>query len=153
MAEHLSLRLRPSRALMWLLAGVHVLGAGALWLAPLGAVWAVAGSLALGGHFVWVLRQHAWRSAAGSIVELELREDCSVSARSRAGRWLGYEVSGTSFVSPHLTVLNLHADAPWRARSVLITPDSLDADSVRRLRVWLRWRCGGRVDRSVAAAR
>jgi toxin CptA len=139
--------------LTWLLAGSHALAAGALWLAPLGATWIVAGNLALGGHFVWVLRQHAWRSAAGSVVELELREDCSVSARSRAGRWLGYQVSGASFVSPHLTVLNLRADARWRARSVLITPDSLDADSFRRLRVWLRWRCGGRADQSGAAAR
>jgi toxin CptA len=86
------------------------------------------------------------------VVELELREDCSVSARSRAGRWTGYQVSGASFVSPLLTVLDLHADARWRGRSVLITQDSLDADSFRRLRVWLRWRCGGQADQSGAAA-
>jgi len=152
MGEHLSLRLHPSRSLTGLLAGVHVVGAGALWLAPLGATWAVAGSLALGGHFVWVLRQHAWRSASGSVVELELREDCSVSARSRAGRWLGYRVSGASFVSPRLTVLNLRPDAGRRGCSVLITPDSLDADGFRRLRVWLRWRCGGQADQSAAGA-
>jgi toxin CptA len=153
MAERLSLRLRPSRALTWLLAGAHAMAATALWLAPFAAAWSLAGSVALATYLVWVLRQHAWRNAAGSVVELELRDDCSVSARSHAGRWTGYQVSGATFVSPLLTVLNLDAQAGWRGRSVLITPDSLDADSFRRLRVWLRWRCGRQADRSGAPAR
>ena len=86
MTERLSLRLRPSRALTWLLAGAHALAAAGLWLAPFAATWNLAGSLALAAHLFWVLRQHAWRNAAGSVVELELREDCSVAERSRAGR-------------------------------------------------------------------
>jgi toxin CptA len=144
MAERMSLRLRPSRALTWLFAGGHVLASAALWLAPFAAAWSLAGSLALAAHLVWVLRLHAWRNAAGSVVELELRENCSVSALSRAGGWMEYQVSRETFVSPLLTVLDVRAETGHRGRSVLITPDSLDADSFRRLRVWLRWRCGGR---------
>lgn len=151
MAERMLLRLRPSRALTWLFAGGHALGAAALWLTPFAAVWSLAGSLALAAHLVWILRKHTWRNAAGSVVELELRQNCSVSLLTSAGRWVDYQVSRATFVSPLLTVLDLRAEAGHRRCSVLIAPDSLDADSFRRLRVWLRWRCGGQADRSGAA--
>jgi toxin CptA len=152
MAERMSLQLRPSSALTWLFAGGHVLGAAGLWLAPFAAVWSVAGSLALAAHLIWVLRQHAWRNAAGSVVALELRENCSVSVLTSGGRRGDYQVGRATFVSPLLTVLDLRAEAGHRRCSVLIAPDGLDADSFRRLRVWLRWRCGGHADRSGAAA-
>jgi toxin CptA len=141
MAERLSLRLGSSRHLTQILGSAHVLAAAALWLAPLPAGLALAGSLALSVHLVWALRRHAWRSAAGSLIELELLDDCSISARSRAGIWEAYRVAGSSFVSPLLTVLNMRPEAGGWTRPVLIMADNVDADSFRRLRVWLRWRC------------
>jgi len=100
----------------------------------------------------WSLRRHAWRTAASSVVELELRDDRSISARSRAGDWVDYQVEVGSFVSPLLTVLRLRPKARRLVRSVLITPDSLDPDSFRRLRVWLRWRYRGPADKRAVAA-
>jgi toxin CptA len=141
MAERLSLSLGSSRLLTEILGGAHVLAAAALWLAPLPAGWALAGSLALSVHLAWVLRRHAWRNAAGALIELELLDDCSISARARAGMWEAYRVARSSFVSPLLTVLNLRPEAGGWSRPVLITADNADADSFRRLRVWLRWRC------------
>lgn len=45
----------------------------------------------------------------------------------------------SSFVAAYLTVLNLKiVTSPWR-RNILITPDRVDADAFRQLRVWLRW--------------
>jgi len=142
MAERLNLSLGPSRTLTWLLAGAHTVSAGALWAAPVPAGWAFAGSLALAVHLGWVLRQHAWRSARHALIELELLEDCSAAARTRVGEWKTYRIAASSFVSPRLTVLNLRPEHGLGRRAVLITSDNVDPNGFRRLRVWLRWRCG-----------
>jgi len=123
--------------------GAHLLAAAALWLAPLPAGWALACSLALLVHLAFALRRHAWLSGAGALVELEVSDDCSVSACSRTGNWERCQIAGSTFVSPALTVLNLRCRAKRERRAVLIASDSLDADSFRRLRVWLRWRWRG----------
>jgi toxin CptA len=40
-----------------------------------------------------------------------------------------------------MTVLVLSMEGRWSVRGVLITPDSIDAEEFRQLRVWLKWRC------------
>ena len=144
MNERLSLRLQPSSILAWLLVAAYTLAAAAVWLAPFAAVWSGAASLILAGAVLRDLRRHAWQTAAAAVVALELREDCSVAALSREGDWREYQVARSTFVGPFLTVLGLKGEAPPRARFVLIVPGSLDADSFRRLRVWLLCRCNGR---------
>jgi len=152
MNERLSLRLQPSRILAWLLTAAYSLAAAAVWLAPFAAVWSLAGSLILGGALVRDLRRHAWHTAAAAIVALDLHEDCSVAAHSREGGCREYQIARSTFVAPFLTVLGLKDDAWPRARFVLIVPGSLDAESFRRLRVWLLCRCSGRSDGPRAAA-
>jgi len=132
---------------------MHALATVALLLTPGPFAWRLAGSLGLAGHLAWTLRRHAWRTTAGSIVELEMHEDCSISARSHAEGWVDYEVEVGSFVSPLLTVLRLGRESRRLVCSVLIMPDSLDPDSFRRLRVWLRWRYRSGADRRAVAAR
>ena len=144
MAERLSLRLGPSRTLTGLLGGAHTVAAGALWVTPVPEAWAFAGSFLLAVHLGWVLRHHAWRSARHALVELELGEDSSAAARSREGEWKAYRVAASSFVSARLTVVNLRPERGRGRRAVLITADNVDPDGFRRLRVWLRWRGGGR---------
>jgi hypothetical protein len=123
-----------------MLGGAHLLVASAVWLAPVPLVWALGCSLAISAHWVWAVRLHAWRSSAGALIDLELLDDCSVSAGSRAGLWEGYRIAGSSFVSRPLIILNLRSGSGWRTRGVPVAFDSLDADSFRRLSVWLRWR-------------
>ena len=45
----------------------------------------------------------------------------------------------SSFVAPYLTVLNCSLTGRWSRYHLVILPDALDAESFRRLRVWLRW--------------
>ena len=142
MAERLSLRLGPSRILSAALGGAHILAAGALWAAPVAVAWALAGSLVVAVHLVWVLRHHAWRSARHALVEVEVRDDCTAAVRSQTGEWRTYRVAASTFVSAPLTVLNLRPEHGRGLLAVLITADNVDRDGFRRLRVWLRWRCG-----------
>jgi toxin CptA len=143
MNERMSLQLLPSGALTWVLTGAHAVSGVALWLAPLAVAWSLAGSLALAGALFLALRQHARLQAAASVVGLDLREDCSVLAHLREGTAHEHQVARSTFVSPYLTVLSLTAPCR-RARFVLIMPDSVDAETFRRLRVWLLYRCNGR---------
>jgi toxin CptA len=143
MSGPLRLRLKRSKSLALLLWAAHIVAAVALWASPLPA-WATgAGSMLLALSAGWSVRGHAFRTAPSSVVELELYEDCTLSARTADGRWLQYRMVGSSFCSRMLTVLNLRSDSAWGVHSVLISADSVDPDAFRRLRVWLRWRYAG----------
>jgi toxin CptA len=139
----LRLRLKRSKSLALLLCAVHALAGAALWASPLPALASVAGSALLALSAALSVRRHALRTTPGSVVELELYEDCTLSACTGDGRWLQYRIAGSSFCSRMLTVLNLRGESAWEVHSVLISADSVDPDAFRRLRVWLRWRCAG----------
>jgi toxin CptA len=123
-----------------MLGGAHVLAGAALWLAAVPVVYALACSVALSLHLAWVGRRDALRTDAHALIELDVLEDGLVSACTRAGVRCAYRVGGSSFVSPLLTVLNLRPEGGRWTRHILIAADSVDAESFRRLRVWLRWR-------------
>ena len=138
------MRLQPSWLLAWMLTGAYTVATAGVWLAPFAMAWGGGASLILAGALVRDLRLHASRTAAAAIVVLDLRADCSVVAVSFGGVAREYQVARSTFVAPFLTVLCLRGDGPLRARFVLVVPGSLDADSFRRLRVWLLCRCNGR---------
>ena len=143
MSGPLRLQLQPSRRLAAALYTANGVAALALWLSPLPVVLSIAAGVALAMSAASSVRRHAFRSAASSLVELELYEDCTLSARSADGRWLHYRLVGSSFVSRVLAVLNLRTESAWGRRSVLIACDGIEAEAFRRLRVWLQWRCAG----------
>ena len=131
----LTLRLRPSRQLKWLLGVSHTIAGIACWLAPvawwlsLGLSLAVMASL---GHSLYRVSR-AWNG-------VELRPDGTAMVEDRQGRWSGARILGSSFVSPVLTILNLAVAGAWLPRSLVVAPDALPPEEFRRLRVWLRWR-------------
>jgi toxin CptA len=140
MAERLSLRLGPSRLMVAVLGGAHLVAAAALWLAAVPLVYALVCSVALAVHLAWVVRRDALRADSHALIEMDVNDDGSVFACTRAGVRREYRVSGSSFVSPLLAVLNLRIEGRRWTRHILIAADSVDAESFRRLRVWLRWR-------------
>ena len=145
MNRPLRLRLRSSPRLAAVLLAAHVAAAAALWASLLPVALSIAGSMAVAASAAWSMRGHAFRSAPSSVVELELYEDCTLSAGTVDGRWVRCRLIGSSFVSRVLTVLNLRSEDAWGVRSVLISADAVEPDAFRRLRVWLQWRCAGRM--------
>jgi toxin CptA len=86
-------------------------------------------ALSLGGavwHFwPWSLREAVWwPDGAWSLIRGDGRE--------RDGRLLG-----STYVSPALVVLNFRCGR-WRTASLVLLPDNLEPDLLRRLRVRLR---------------
>ena len=86
-------------------------------------------------YHVW---HDAWLLALSSNKTLLLDGDMILLV-ARNGDQVTARVLADSLVTPFITVLNLLPQGSYLARSVIILPDSLDAESFRQLRVRLRW--------------
>ena len=140
--ETLTIAVGPSRMLAGVLAGMHGFAAAMVWLVPL-PLWLGALLTAFLAGSAWhTLRRDGWRTLQRSLVGVRLDADCGCEFQLRAGPWHEAGLLGSSFVSPYLTVLNLRPAGGRFAQHLVILPDAVDAEDFRRLRVWLKWRCG-----------
>lgn len=80
----------------------------------------------------------AWLLALSSNKTLLLDGD-RVLLVARNGNQITARILADSLVTPFITVLNVLPQGSYLARRIIILPDSLDAESFRQLRVWLRW--------------
>jgi len=138
------IKLKPSRLLGLLLAGMVLLALAAITLAALpGSVQLALGVAVLGlGGWGWrraLPRDNLRIVADGSLQALD------AAAEWRAAEWRAAEVLGDSFVSTGLIVLRYRLGGQ-PVRSLALLPDSAAADDLRRLRVSLRWRRRTRSD-------
>lgn len=137
----LEIALRPSRLLTgWLVVG-HALAIGCVVIAPMDVAAQVPAILALIASAAWQTLAHGLRRFPGSVVGLHWDADGGVTVRLRDGRELPARIQADSFVSPYLTVVRLKANE-MLSRAVIVLPDTLDPNTFRRLRVWLKWRAG-----------
>lgn len=124
--------LKPSRQLRGYLTGLLALAAVALFIADLAMGWRMVGLAALAlGTFVSLRPRTAAR--------LRCHEDGRLELWDR-GAWRETAPQAGMVVLPGLTVLRLRPEGLGRSLSVVALPDSLPAEELRRLRVWLRWR-------------
>jgi toxin CptA len=126
------IELKPSRLLGLLLLGMTTLALAAIHLAAL----PVAVQLALGtiviGLSGWGWRQTRYTEA------LRMTADGRLQSMDEQGEWRDVEVLGDSLVSPALIVLRYRTPAR-HVRSLSLLSDSTAPDTLRRLRVLLRW--------------
>lgn len=132
-------RITASARLALLLCALHFAAAGAVWLTPL-ATWARGALvLAIAGSLVFYLARNAALHAPDAIIALEVREEGAILFQTRRGEWLECDLLPSSFVSRHVTIVNLKPRGRQRVRHVILVPDNVDARDFRRLRTWLRW--------------
>ena len=130
----------PSVLIAFAVSAVHVPAAVLLWLLPLPVMLQAGMTLACAVSLIFFMARDAALHAPGSIIALELRESGAVACQTRNGEWVDCELLGSSFVSPHMTVVNLRPRGARRSRAVILVPDNLDPRDFRRLRIWLRWK-------------
>lgn len=94
--------------------------------------------LAVLASAAWSICRHALRRGAGAVRALRFEDRERVQLRLGDGRWRRGRVAGSSTVGSGWCVLNIE-HAPRGCSHVVIAADALDADDLRRLRVWLRW--------------
>lgn len=131
-------KLQPSRYLAAVLVAAH--GATLAVLVPLALpVWTKAAlSIVLLFSLAYHLHRDALLSSKSAGMTLTLEEDHAVLTL-RGSDQLAGQVLRDSLVTPYITVLNFLPQGARLARSVVILPDSMDAESFRQLRVWLKW--------------
>ena len=130
----------PSVRLAIALCVAHLCAAGLLWLVPIPPLGKGAFTLAIAVSLVHFLARYAALHAASAIVALELKSGGGISFHTRDGKWVDCELSGSSYVSPGLTIVNLQPRGKGRARHVILLPDNVDPRDFRRLRMWMRWK-------------
>ena len=133
---------RPSVRLAVALCVAHIAAAGLLWLVPVPALGKGAVTLAVTVSLVYFLARDAALHAANAIVALELKSGGGIAFQTRDGKWVDCELSGSSYVSPRLTIVNLLPRGSGRTRHAILVPDNVDPRDFRRLRMWLRWKSG-----------
>ena len=75
---------------------------------------------------------NAWR-------EISLNQKDEISLTQQNGLSFVATIQHSSVVMPFLTVLNVKLSGRFWSSSLILLPDSADADAFRRWRVWLKW--------------
>ena len=132
-------RLRPSFTLGTLLAAGHLAAGAALVPLALPVAVKVLVGLAVVGSGVASLWRQACLRASDACVRLVVQPDLRILLQTRAGRTIAGTVLPSSLVTPWLTVVQVAPAEGGRLRTAVLFPDSADAESLRALRVVLRW--------------
>jgi hypothetical protein len=132
----LHLRLRISWQLAGILLAAHGGAAICLLITALPPWIAWLAMLAVALHLVYALSQHAFRCTRTAITELTLADKAQVQLVTGGGQPINAVLLG-GYSQLMLSVLRLRL-GPWRRRSVVLLPDMLEPDRLRKLRVYLR---------------
>ena len=124
------------------ICAVHLAAGSVLWLVPIPVLGKVVMTFIIAISLIYFMARDAALHAAHSIVALELREDGEIACQVRSGEWIECELLGATYVSPHMTVVNLRPQGLMQMRRVILVPDNIDPRDFRRLRIWLRWKSG-----------
>jgi len=131
--------LQPSTTLAALLLSAGLAACLILLFMPL-PLWLQAAAIALISlATIWHVAQSALLLLPKSIIKLELTSKAEFFVTRRDGQKIKAEVLTTSFVAWYLVLLNLKLPERRLARHVVLVPEMLDGEALRRLRVWLRW--------------
>lgn len=101
--------------------------------------WLLVPTAAMLGWAGYYLLLYANLSMAHSCVAFRMEGQTEIVMVLRSGRHLPGRISPDSFVTPYLVILNVVLSEQRRGRSLLILPDTMGAESFRRLRVALKW--------------
>ncbi len=137
--ERPALLIRPvaSRRLALFLLTLHGLVLAAVPMLPLPWFWRALLVLALVLGLVLGLGGAVWHLWPWSLRQAIWQPDGTWFLTLGNGRELEGRLLGSTYVSPALVVLNFRCGS-WRTRSLVLLPDNLEPDLLRRSRVRLR---------------
>lgn len=131
--------LRPSRRLALLFILLCSASLAALWTLPLPALWGFLLTVVVLCWAGYHLLLDANLRLQHSCVAFRLEEKEEIVLVLRNGRHVPCKVTRDSLVTPWLVILNVLLSERRGRRSLVILPDTMAADSLRRLRVVLKW--------------
>ena len=136
--EYLLLTRRPSRLLGVLLVAVTTMAIAALYRSALPALQAALCMTLVLIYCWWVWPRQVSLRHAASVIGLRFDSQGWHELR-RDGSEAGARLQGDTFVSAFLTVVRLREPGRWMPVSVILPADAASEDSLRRLRLRLRF--------------
>jgi toxin CptA len=136
-AKPICIKLRVSKQLAMCLCLIALVASLAVWVLPW--VWAMLLSAAIWLSAIYAMRLHVLKHAAHAVVQIDVNRRGEWCVLLANGQQQSVSLSGHSVVSPYVVVLLFQVKKTSRRLSVVILPDAADAESLRQLRVWLRW--------------
>jgi len=137
--EYIDVPLRASSRLAWLLLAAYAAAMVAVVAMPLAWWLRFAGCALLLAVGAIMIRRHALLKAADSIVRLRLMRDGSCELVTRDQRLISGELRPGWFASPLMVVVRIACSGERFSRGIALLADAADADSLRQLRVFLRF--------------
>lgn len=134
-----SYTLRPSRILAFLLGLLSFPVLLVLWQMALPAWLMIGLMLVVAGWAGYYLALDANLRLPHACVAFRLEEAGEIMLILRNGLHVPCKLRPDSLVTPYLVILNASMSGQRGERSVLIAPDSMNAENFRRLRVALKW--------------
>lgn len=132
-------QLRRSRLAGALIVVTHLATAALIaWLPVDGALRALA-VIGVAGQALWALRTTSLRNTRSAIVSIELEPDRRVVLRRRDGSCTEARALPDSYVGEQVLTLVVRREGSRRAHALLLLPDMVSAEDMRRLRVLLRF--------------
>ena len=137
--EFINVPIRASARLALLLTTAHAGAMAAVIVMPV-AWWlrAAACSLLVASGTV-MIRRNALLKAADSVIGLQLRRDGSCHLQLRNQRAISGELCPGWFASPLMIVVQVACPGQRWRRSITLLPDAVEAECLRRLRIFLRF--------------
>ena len=131
--------LRASLRLALLLVVTHTAAMVSVVAMPVPWWQRFAGCSLLLASAVIMIRRRALLRVADSVVRLQLKRDGSCELVTRDQRLISGNLCPGWFVSPLMVVVRFACPGERLSRVITLLPDSADADSLRQLRVFLRF--------------
>jgi toxin CptA len=135
------LRLEPAFSLylaLWL-ATTHLMSLGVVWLLEMESLFSFSLTILLLVSLLWMADLHLLRWSGGSLESLVIDQSPEWVLTLKNGERLQARLLPDSFVKPWLLVLNYKPLRGGRVRSLVLLPDSLDRETARQLRIYLRF--------------
>lgn len=131
-----------SRRLAWAFAGMHGLAAAVsvFVTVPLPAKIVLMAAIVASG--IRAVRHHALLLDATACAGVRLREAGRCDIVRRDGTSIEGRICGESYVFRGLVILRVRREGVRRITTVVLVPDAVTPDAMRRLRVRLRWADG-----------
>lgn len=137
--DYIDVPLRASRKLALLLASAHVAAVVAIAAMPLAWWLRLAGCSLLLASGVVTIRCRALLRNPEAIIRLRLMRDGSCELYTRNQRVISGQLRPGWFASPLMVVMRIACPGERHARGIALLSDAADGDTLRRLRIFLRF--------------
>ena len=133
------IELRRSRLAGALIVTTHLATAALIAWLPVDAAPRALAVIGVGGHALWALRSTSLRSARSAVVAIELAPDRRVVLWRRDGRGVEGRALADSYVGERIATLVVCSEGSRRVHALLLLPDMMAPEELRRFRVLLRF--------------